>query len=708
MMAKTEIEIISLLISRNDYTSFRDLSLTFNASERKIRYDVDKANELLKQLDFPAIEQNRGWGVKLNCTEQQRENLNTFLSKYNNNMNYYTSDERFLIIIFRILNNQMNVFGNGLAEDLMVSKSTIDSDIKKIREYIKCFHLSIVSIPKQGFQFVGEEWFIRLMLNNLTARYLNADKIISYCKDQLVGAKEEMIILEFLDRDIIAWIYELINKLNQLEDIVINEVYSKQIAIMFAIWYQRILQGQYLQHTEFDIHFDEKTHIHELISLFAASLKEKYRISVSPYERYYLCYLMDVFNLKKKINLKRNWGGVQMITLQFLGSMEQQMGVPFTKDSELFERLYQHMEALLGRLRKKISISNPLNSMIVEQYFEMYNAVKKAAVIIEKYSGEKLSDDEITYITIYFSSSKEKLTKQYSIQYRVVVVCGYGIATGEILAENLKKRYQLDVIGIVNSYDLQAIKRLNADFAFTTMDIAIPNLPTLRVNPFLTDYDQNKINQFMKKHSPVRMNNISNLNGTKFFGEICEIVQSSSPQINMGNFVEKLTGLFEKNRLIIDKKGVQPMISDVLKDNQIILNKEIENWETAIWEVAKPLQQDGYIEASYIKAMIDSVHQYGAYIVINKGIALAHARPEDGVNKLGLSIMTFKNPVDFGSQDHDPVRIIFCLAAVDNYSHLKMLKTIVNIISEEWKLEKMIQQTTIEAFKEVLLEFEED
>lgn len=56
--------------------------------------------------------------------------------------------------------------------------------------------------------------------------------------------------------------------------------------------------------------------------------------------------------------------------------------------------------------------------------------------------------------------------------------------------------------------------------------------------------------------------------------------------------------------------------------------------------------------------MIRAVNDYGPYIVIGKHMALAHARPEDGVNKLGVSVATIEQPIDFGNPEMDPVKII--------------------------------------------------
>lgn len=144
------------------------------------------------------------------------------------------------------------------------------------------------------------------------------------------------------------------------------------------------------------------------------------------------------------------------------------------------------------------------------------------------------------------------------------------------------------------------------------------------------------------------------------------------------------------------------MLEDVLRDQNILLQQEVSTWEESIIRVSEPLVKEQVIESRYIDAMINSVKEFGPYIVIGKHIALAHARPEDGVNKLGISVATTKNPISFGNDDNDPVKIIFCLAAVDSFSHLNIMKSLIELINDEDKIDRLSQETNVERFKEIL------
>lgn len=144
------------------------------------------------------------------------------------------------------------------------------------------------------------------------------------------------------------------------------------------------------------------------------------------------------------------------------------------------------------------------------------------------------------------------------------------------------------------------------------------------------------------------------------------------------------------------------MLKDILTDDDILLQQDCNDWQHAIITAANPLLQKHIILPSYIDAMIDSVKQYGPYIVIGKYLALAHARPEDGVKQLGLSVVTMRHAVDFGNTEMGPVKIVFCLAAVDSFSHLNIMRSLIELINDEQKLDCLIACDSVNQFKTIL------
>lgn len=138
-----------------------------------------------------------------------------------------------------------------------------------------------------------------------------------------------------------------------------------------------------------------------------------------------------------------------------------------------------------------------------------------------------------------------------------------------------------------------------------------------------------------------------------------------------------------------------------IKLSDISIKKEAKDWKEAIKIASKSLIESNKIKTSYIDAMIKVVEENGPYIVITKHIALAHAKPEQGVLEKGLSFTTFNNPIPFGSELFDPVKLIITLAATDSESHLELLAELSDILSESENIEKMFEADNQEEFLEV-------
>ncbi|GAA0732645.1 PTS sugar transporter subunit IIA [Clostridium oceanicum] len=116
---------------------------------------------------------------------------------------------------------------------------------------------------------------------------------------------------------------------------------------------------------------------------------------------------------------------------------------------------------------------------------------------------------------------------------------------------------------------------------------------------------------------------------------------------------------------------------------RIELSVDCKNPEEAIKMAGKLLLYDDFIKESYIKGAIENFRKNGAYFVIAPGIAIPHSRPEDGVNKTGISLVVLKNPLEFGNKINDPVKIIIFLATKGNDEHVKYISRLARIFGEE-------------------------
>ena len=113
------------------------------------------------------------------------------------------------------------------------------------------------------------------------------------------------------------------------------------------------------------------------------------------------------------------------------------------------------------------------------------------------------------------------------------------------------------------------------------------------------------------------------------------------------------------------------MLKKLLSDADAIqLQVEESDWKKALEIAAVPLIKNGAISSGYLNAIIASTEELGAYYVFeDEKFALPHARPEEGANKLGFSLVTLKTPLSINGSPE--VNIIIMLSAVDGHSHIE-------------------------------------
>lgn len=139
----------------------------------------------------------------------------------------------------------------------------------------------------------------------------------------------------------------------------------------------------------------------------------------------------------------------------------------------------------------------------------------------------------------------------------------------------------------------------------------------------------------------------------------------------------------------------------VFDDSNVRLNVKASNWEEAVRIGGELLIKQGCIKPCYVDGIINSINEYGPYVVISDGFAIPHTRPEIGAIKIGFSLITFEEPVLF--KGADPVKVMICFSATDNESHLNILKMIVEFV-EKGMIDKIAKVETIEELSKLLKE----
>ncbi|KRQ86456.1 PtsGHI operon antiterminator [Caloramator mitchellensis] len=88
--------------------------------------------------------------------------------------------------------------------------------------------------------------------------------------------------------------------------------------------------------------------------------------------------------------------------------LEDELKIDINRHSIDYARFVTHIKFAVHRIKNKIPIKNELKSAIKRKYKEAYNIGKLVAKFMENELGEKISEDEITYLAMHIEKLKNK------------------------------------------------------------------------------------------------------------------------------------------------------------------------------------------------------------------------------------------------------------------------------------------------------------
>ncbi|HHJ1150801.1 TPA: PTS sugar transporter subunit IIA [Proteus mirabilis] len=133
------------------------------------------------------------------------------------------------------------------------------------------------------------------------------------------------------------------------------------------------------------------------------------------------------------------------------------------------------------------------------------------------------------------------------------------------------------------------------------------------------------------------------------------------------------------------------MLKTLLTPDVVQVIPQVKDWREAIKIACQPLIDKGCIEPRYVDAIYKSHEQIGPYYVLGPGIAMPHARPEEGVNQLSLALTIIEKRVEFGADENDPVKLLIVLAATDNDSHINAIVKLAELFDNQDDIDTLLQ-----------------
>lgn len=696
---KRAIAILQYLREQNDYVNVKTLSNIFGVTDRTIRYDIDKIEKFLVKNGFEYLDREYGKGVRLQYSKGLGEFIDRFINtdtpfKYN-----YSKEERQKIIILQLLQTDEPMQISDFESLLYVSRNTVLRDLDEVEKWLNKKRLNFIRKPRIGLYIVGKEIDKRKAITDIASKTIATEEMINYVSNKIVANKINNFQFETLfseiDLDVLNGLINFAER--KLDRKFSDEAYTNLIAHI-SIMIKRIQLGKKIYIPELNCQYIKKTKEYRISKEIVQEIEMKFKIKVPNEEVEYIAlHLLGAKAMKVRDIEKDN---LYSIVERMASEIEDIYNILFINKEKVIEDLIIHLRPTIYRIKFGLKLYNPLYGNIIRNYKPLFDNTKFVLRHLEEYIGVEIDDHEISYVTLHFGAALKNSFNRQKKRPKVIVVCGTGIGTAKMIATQLEQRYDLEVVDTVS---FRTLINYNGDYDFIVSTIDIPSMKPseyVKVSSLMIKKDFDEI----EKHF--------NLMPPKYSKDDDQLV------INLMNIVEKYAIIEDRQRLEYEllfeikehRKNIisgrkTKMLKDLLKRDFIELNVDCKNWKDAIKKGAQSLLDKGYIKKDYVDAIFKSLYENGPYMVVGPGIVLAHARPEDGVNKLCMSLITLKEGVNFGNKANDPVRLIITFGAIDNESHLKALSQLMELFMNNNDINKIISSNSKDEVLDIIAKY---
>lgn len=624
MLNRRQQALLALLVQSAEFQPVRGLAQQFGTSSRCIRYDLSVLEDYLGSSG-PHLERHKARGVRVRVAEPERRRwLDQWDPAASGPVYHYSPEERLSVILAALLERESGVSANRLADQLGVSRRTVVGDLRRAEAWLARRQLQLIRATR-GVRAAGSEAAWRQALAELMAPGAQPGPLAPLPED-------EMALIRAATRAAVSMLpFEL------------ADVAVAGLVFHLAVAVQRLRLGHDIRMAPADLAELGRTPEFPVAAQLCHDLGSQLGLRFPADEcGYVTLHLLGAKAAGYPAQLEpfAHLGDARLVPLvhHFIRAAGIRLGTDLTRDPDLFRGLLVHLRPALYRLRYGLRVVNPLREEIQTRYGSLLDAVAAAARPLAEALQVSITPDELAFLTMHVGASLER-TGPARRAPRVLLVCGSGIGTARLLQTRLQRRLpDLQIVDVVPLSRLpEAQSRTSPDLIVSTIPLPRPgpSPPVILVSPFLTSADADRIRQTL-------------------------------PAVTA----------------VIEERMHGPVLAEVLDARTIALDVTVGGWEEAVRTAGALLVGAGKVQPAYVDAMVETVRRIGPYIVIDRGVAMPHARPEDGVFSLGFSLLRLAVPVPFGHAANDPVRLVICLASPDAETHLRALSQLATLLSD--------------------------
>lgn len=645
-LTPNERQILHLLIKREKAYSAAELARLTGVSKRTVYYSLNNLRYLFKQLGADELEaQSDGFCL----TDSQRTAAQSWLAKENTQL---SKKDRISYIICAAICATQPLRLKTLQDKFELSRNIIFSDLTDVKKELSAFQLELLNSRQAGYYVQGDLLLMR------TVFQLHISRLICNApQDQL----------DFFDAGCISEYMQKMRRLSARLALSLTEEGLLEIVYLLLMIHSKPSAGSM---SIIDAEMIRKTRELHMVNEIFADLQE--------HEKTYLAICM--MNFSNGSTYADMWSEeieLWECTKRLIDIFEIVACVSFENKQDLIHAIYMHMKLSCYNYRNKVPHINPLREDIQQNYPELFCMTKSCCERMMQDFPYPVDEGEIAYLTLHFGVAMHTASRQAEVAH-VLITCPSITTSAQLLRAEIETKFNNIIVedvvraGEINEYATD--KKI--DFVISTVSFDC-RYPLIRVRPILTNEDKANIATLMA------LLDIQSSPDSMQLRMLLRIVRQNVNDSTYIRIREELNHYLNAEGPLVNLP--QPALAnlhDMLCTYGIRFADRAEgDWEDEIRKTSAPLHNCGCIEQNYVDKMIALGEAHGPYFVISEDIAIAHARPQDGVMALGLRLTIYREGLTI--MERKGIRFLFVLSSPDQKKHLHILENIMELSRDE-------------------------
>jgi transcriptional antiterminator/mannitol/fructose-specific phosphotransferase system IIA component (Ntr-type) len=663
-------------------------------SYRTIRYDLELLDCWFRDRKVPLIKKSNV-GVYLDRTVPDFAQLCEYFKRPAMEQQVYSGDERKFIMAIKILEGNHVHTVSELAAFANVSKSTAAKDLKDVEASLRDYHIKLVKKPNFGIEARGSEIDIRGALADQLLKNCRRFSLLQILYSQKLTGHDDVRRLnrinDFWDTIPVERIRSFLENIQKTLRIVFIDEHEAELFAFLSAGAKRLETGNVVAMDREQLEKIKGYEEYRIVNAMIGGLLGKQdRASMGDEDAYVTMHILGA-----GVNRLESLGGkfheglkkARSAIKKFINAVAAETGVDIRSDKELLNDLLLEIKPLVMRALFDIKTESD-KKLFMDQYPSEYYAVINSAYILEQRFSVKINDALLTGVAVHIAAAIErKIQSRLERRFYAIVVCGAGIGTAKLLSSRITSVFpKITISAQLSLGEYQDFDSGDIDFVFTTIPLQSKSGDIIiDVTPFLSGEDIRKIQEYVYTLPEKEHNARGQMQrALKIIERYCTVHDRKS----LVSDLEKILLIKTETDQRLELTG--PSLDALVTGKMVAVNVKASDYIDAIRHGGKLLFDSKIIDRRYIEEMQKAAQTYKGNIVIAPHIAMPHARPQGYVNRVCMSIVHLKNPVCFGHREYDPVKIVFCLGAVDDCSHHRILNDLLALLEDKAALDRVL------------------